>query len=101
MPDDEIVVEELEIEPEEEGLKPQAQQQGQAPSGQQGGGKQPDYRIVQGDTDRDGKKILRNVGGIWVKTSKAGQEFFSISIGQLRLLAFKNDPNRKFEQKQL
>lgn len=97
MQDDEIIVEELELESDEEGKLKQVP----GPEASQAASRSPDYRIVQGDVDKDGKKILRNVGGIWIRRSRAGQEFFSISIGNLRLLAFKNDLNKKVEQTQL
>ena len=86
MEEGEIVIEELELEDEhkESSAQPQGTQRG-APA---------DYRIVQPDTDRDGKKILTGVGSIWVNKSKTGNEYFSIRIGKLRLLAFKNDKER-------
>ena len=39
----------------------------------------------------------QSVGGIWVKRAKNGKEYFSISIGDQRYVAF---PNNKKEGKQ-
>lgn len=54
------------------------------------GANRPDIRVVQVDTDRDGKTIYKNVGGMWKNISKAGNEFYTIKIGNLKLLAFPN-----------
>ena len=50
----------------------------------------PDFRIVQTEVDRDGKTIFKNVGGMWKNTSKNGNEFYTLMIGQLKLLVFPN-----------
>ncbi len=76
--DKEIIVDELELEIEEPKEKKNEDQ------------KMPDYRIVQSDIDRNGNKVMRRVGAIWVNRSKAGEEYLTINIGNLRLLAFKN-----------
>ncbi|MEM4336012.1 MAG: hypothetical protein QXY61_03335 [Candidatus Anstonellales archaeon] len=52
----------------------------------------PDFRILQPSTDKDGKPILKSVGAMWKATSKSGQEFYVMKIGELRLLVFKNEP---------
>ncbi len=50
----------------------------------------PDFRVMQPDTDRDGNKILTEVGALWQRTGKNGNTFYSMSIGKLRLLVFPN-----------
>jgi hypothetical protein len=57
-------------------------------------GPKPDFRIVQTDKGQDGATKFRSVGGMWKKTSKNGNTFYSLSIGHLRLLVF---PNEKAE----
>ncbi|HIH22345.1 TPA: DUF736 domain-containing protein [Candidatus Micrarchaeota archaeon] len=66
----------------------QGGQAGQA--GDQKGNK-PDFRIVQPEVDKDGKTIYRSVGGMWKRVSKNGNEFYSLMIGNLKLLVFPND----------
>ncbi|MFA5050468.1 MAG: hypothetical protein WC501_05670 [Candidatus Micrarchaeia archaeon] len=63
--------------------KPQEAQQGQ-------GVNRPDIRIVQVESDREGKAVYKNVGGMWKNISKNGNEFYTIKIGNLKLLAFPN-----------
>ena len=58
----------------------------------------PDIRVVQPEVDREGKPIFKSVGGMWRGTSKAGNEFYTLRIGSLKLLAF---PNKKKEQAEL
>ena len=67
-------------EPKKEGL-----QQGE------GGGARPDFRIVQPENDAEGKVVYRNVGGMWKRVSKNGNEFYTLRIGKLKLLVFPND----------
>lgn len=57
---------------------------------QQQGANRPDIRIVQVEVDREGKNIYKNVGGMWKNVSKNGNEFYTIKIGSLKLLAFPN-----------
>lgn len=71
------IIEELELEEE----KPKDEK-----------GNKPDLVILQPDVTKDGKKILKRVGGMWLRKTKEGKEFYSILIGNLRLLAFKNEP---------
>lgn len=71
------IIEELELEEE----KPKDEK-----------GNKPDLVILQPDVAKDGKKILKRVGGMWLRKTKEGKEFYSILIGNLRLLAFKNEP---------
>lgn len=55
-------------------------------------GDAPDFRVVQTETDKEGKPVYKNVGGIWAqKPSKSGKEYSVMKIGGLRLLIFKNE----------
>src|SRR5271157_1002568 len=65
---------------------------GPAPSGNR-----PEFRVVQTDRDKDGKSVYVNVGGMWKNVSKQGNEFYTLKIGQLKLLVFPNAS--KFETK--
>jgi hypothetical protein len=56
-----------------------------------GGSNRPDMRVVQADRDRDGNVVYSNVGGMWRNVSKNGNEFYTLRIGQLKLLVFPND----------
>ena len=56
-----------------------------------GGKNRPDFRIVQPATDKDGKPVYKNVGGMWKNVSKNGNEFYTLLIGNLKLLVFKNE----------
>jgi hypothetical protein len=64
------------------------QQVGEA--GQRQTGRRPDFRVVQPDRDKDGNVVYLNVGGMWKSVSKQGNEFYTLRIGQLRLLVFPN-----------
>ena len=55
-------------------------------------GPKPDFRVVQTERGPEGETKYRNIGGMWKKTSKSGNDFYSMSIGHLRLLVF---PNKK------
>lgn len=48
----------------------------------------PEMHVYQPDVDPQGKKRFVEVGAIWKNTSKAGRTFYSIKIGNLRLIAF-------------
>jgi hypothetical protein len=63
-----------------------------------GSGNRPDFRVVQADRDKDGKSVYVNVGGMWKNVSRQGNEFYTLKIGQLKLLVFPNAG--KFENKQ-
>ena len=54
-------------------------------------GNKPDFRIVQPGTDTEGKSTFTNVGAMWKNISKQGNEFYTLKIGDLKLLVFKND----------
>jgi hypothetical protein len=58
-------------------------------------GERPDFRVVQIEHDKEGKTIYKDVGALWRKTSKAGNEFYTLKIGKLRLLVFPNDREKK------
>ena len=62
---------------------------------QMGAGERPDFRVVQTDRDRDGKSVYVNVGDMWKKTSKNGNDFYVLRIGRLKLLVFQNDKERQ------
>ncbi|OIO21315.1 hypothetical protein AUJ17_03230 [Candidatus Micrarchaeota archaeon CG1_02_47_40] len=57
-------------------------------------GKTPDFRIVQPGVGLDGRANYENVGAMWHNVSKAGADFYSLKIGNLKLLVF---PNAKRE----
>lgn len=65
-----------------------ASQGGEAPP--RTGSNRPDLRVVQADRDRDGNVVYTNVGGMWKNVSKAGNEFYTLRIGSLKLLVFPN-----------
>lgn len=54
-------------------------------------GNRPDFRVVQTDRDKDGNPIYLNVGAMWKNVSKSGNEFYTLKIGQLKLLVFRNN----------
>lgn len=58
-------------------------------------GSRPDFSLVQPDTDRDGKTKYINIGGMWKNVSKNGKEFYTVRIGNLKLLAFPNNRQEK------
>jgi hypothetical protein len=66
--------------------------------GSGGSGERPDFRVMQPDRDKDGNSTLKNVGGMWKKTSKNGNEFYVLNIGRLTLLVFKNDKQGGFNE---
>lgn len=55
------------------------------------GANRPDLRVVQTDRDKDGNVMYSNVGGMWKNVSKNGNVFYTLRIGQLKLLVFPND----------
>lgn len=55
-------------------------------------GQKPDFRIVQPEyVPALGKTVYKDVGAMWKNTSKAGNEFYTLKIGKLKLLVFQND----------
>ncbi len=71
----------------------ESEQQGKEEYGitnQQAGMNRPDLRVVQPVTGLDGKTVYRNVGGMWKNVSKNGNEFYTLMIGNLKLLVFPN-----------
>lgn len=55
------------------------------------GANRPDFRVVQPDHDQSGKTVFKSVGGMWKSVSKNGNEFYTLKIGELKLLVFPND----------
>ncbi len=55
-----------------------------------GGKNRPDLRVVQADRDKEGNVVYSNVGGMWKNVSKNGNEFYTLKIGNLKLLVFPN-----------
>lgn len=72
----------------EEGFEELSAQDKSAPA--TGGNNRPDMRVVQVEVDKDGKTVYSNVGGMWKNVSKAGNEFYTLKIGNLKLLVFPN-----------
>ncbi|MFA4983101.1 MAG: hypothetical protein WC588_02685 [Candidatus Micrarchaeia archaeon] len=57
-----------------------------------GKGERPDFRVVQAEYDqRLGKAVFNDIGAMWKNRSKAGNDFYTLKIGKLRLLVFKNE----------
>ncbi|MCC7571735.1 DUF736 domain-containing protein [Candidatus Micrarchaeota archaeon] len=54
------------------------------------GGNKPDFRIVQPTLDKEGKESLTSVGAMWKNVSKNGNVFYTLKIGDLKLLVFPN-----------
>ncbi len=54
------------------------------------GSNRPDLRVVQADRDRDGNVVYTNVGGMWKNVSKNGNVFYTLRIGNMKLLVFPN-----------
>lgn len=69
-----------------------------APQQEQEAGRRPDIRIMQPEKDKDGNTVWNSVGGMWKTTSANGQEMYNVRIGNLRLVAFPNDPNYRPQQ---
>ena len=64
-------------------------------SGEMKKGERPDFRVVQAEYDtRVGKTLYKDVGAMWRNVSKSGNEFYTMKIGKLKLLVFKNDRDR-------
>lgn len=83
-----------EIEESPSGEQPQAGQE----RGEGQGGQRPDFRVMQPDRDKEGNSMLKNVGGMWKNTSKNGNEYYTLKIGRLTLLVFKNDRQGGFDE---
>lgn len=73
---------------------------GSAPQQESPVGKRPELRVVQPITDKDGKTIFKGVGGMWKNVSKNGNEFYTLKIGELKLLVFPNTPRGESQQEQ-
>ena len=66
------------------------QDSGQEASQKPGGPNRPDLRVVQAETSKDGRTVYKNVGGMWKNVSRNGNEFYTLLIGNLKLLVFPN-----------
>ncbi|MEM3362473.1 MAG: hypothetical protein QXV64_01825 [Candidatus Anstonellaceae archaeon] len=56
------------------------------------GSRQPEFRILQQEyNQKEGRTTLKEVGVAWKNISQNGKEFYTIKIGNLRLLMFKNE----------
>ena len=97
MPDRESVLDDEGVEPH--GRLAGAMQGGQGQGNEaapEGGepriaGPKPDFRVVQAEYDtRLGKTVYKDVGAMWRNVSKAGNEFYTMKIGKLKLLVFQN-----------
>ena len=60
--------------------------------GEKKAGERPDFRIIQPEILQDGSTNFKSVGAMWKNTSKTGNEFYTLKIGKLKLLVFKNTP---------
>ncbi len=65
---------------------PERAEEGEKPKGER-----PAFRVVQAERDANGESRYRSVGGMWRRVSKNGKEFYSLGIGNLRLLVFPNE----------
>ena len=83
---------EMEIKLDEDGFEELKEEKGEK-SMESGLGQsnRPDLRVVQADRDKNGNVIYRNVGGMWKNVSKNGNEFYTLKIGELKLLIFPNE----------
>ena len=88
---DEEGFEEIPSESKDSFAPPGAGGQGGAPGAPAAGANRPDLRVVQADRDKDGNVVYTNVGGMWKNVSKNGNMFYTLKIGQLKLLVFPND----------
>lgn len=79
-----------EVPPSDSAKPTDATQSGQGGNTGPVGANRPDLRVVQAETSRDGKTIYRNVGGMWKNVSRNGNEFYTLLIGNLKLLVFVN-----------
>ncbi|MCX8197630.1 MAG: DUF736 domain-containing protein [Candidatus Micrarchaeota archaeon] len=62
------------------------------PDGEASKAQKPDFRVVQAEYDaKTGKTVYRDIGAMWRNTSKAGNEFYTMKIGKLKLLVFRNE----------
>jgi uncharacterized protein (DUF736 family) len=80
---------ETEVKLEDEGFEEVKSEPATAGSGQ--GPNKPDLNVVQADADKNGKVIYKTVGAMWKRVSKNGNDFYTLKIGELKLLVFPND----------
>lgn len=55
----------------------------------------PVFRVMMPEKQKDGKEKLRSVGAVWKNISKDGKEYYTLSIDNLRLLAFRPEEQKK------
>ncbi len=79
-----------EIKFDEEGFE-ELESKGKEQPSPTGSTNRPDLRVVQTDRDKDGNVVYSNVGGMWKNVSKNGNTFYTLKIGQLKLLVFPNE----------
>lgn len=54
--------------------------------------RKPDYRVLQLDTDKNGRSRFVEVGAMWIQeSSKTGENYYILKIGKLKLFVFKNN----------
>lgn len=58
--------------------------------GEEKKGERPAFRVLKSEKDLDGNRKLVEVGAMWKKHSKAGNEFYSMRMGEETLLVFPN-----------
>lgn len=82
---------ETEIKFDEEGYEEIRSDEKSAESGLNISSNRPDLRVVQADRDKNGNVVYKNVGGMWKNVSKNGNNFYTLKIGELKLLVFPNE----------
>lgn len=83
---------ESEVKLEDEGFEEvPSSERADAPAAGTQGANRPDLRVVQADRDKNGNVIYKNVGGMWKNVSRNGNDFYTLKIGELKLLVFPND----------
>ena len=88
---DEEGFEEIPLEKEPAAGQDSGGSSGSGAGGAPQGANRPDLRVVQADRGKDGNVVYANVGGMWKNVSKNGNVFYTLRIGQLKLLVFPND----------
>lgn len=81
---------ESEVKLEDEGFEEIQSTEKSEPAAAQGSNR-PDLRVVQADRDKNGNVVYKNVGGMWKNVSRNGNDFYTLKIGELKLLVFPND----------
>jgi hypothetical protein len=86
---------ETEVKLEDEGFEEVSSSEKSEPAaaGAEQGSNKPDLNVVQADADKNGKVVYKTVGAMWKRVSRNGNDFYTLKIGELKLLVFPN--NRK------